>query len=89
MAWIGISDLQFSYSWSAIPPDDARVTGKPDSTVLNRNQGYEVLAFLKRTAKSRDDALKTERMIKQNLPAMTRSHADISRWLSDNWAAHS
>ena len=88
MAWIGISDLQFPYSWNSIPPEDARVTGKPDSTPLNRNAGYEVLAYLKRTSKSRDDALKAERLIKQHLPVMARSHADVSRWLADNWTAH-
>ena len=39
-------DLQFDYQWSAIPPDDARLTGKPDDVLLNRREGYEVLAFL-------------------------------------------
>jgi hypothetical protein len=88
MAWIGINDLQFQYSWTAVPPDDARITGRPDSTLLNRSEGYEVLAFLNRISKSRDGALKAERMIKQHLPGTTRSHANVLQWLIDNWAAH-
>jgi hypothetical protein len=88
MAWLSKSDLQFQYSWSAIPPDDARITGKPDSTLLNRNEGYEVLTFLNRISKNTAGALKGERMIKQHLPGTVRSHANVLQWLIDNWASH-
>jgi hypothetical protein len=88
MALISKSDLQFTYTWSAIPPDDARITGRPDSTFLNRNEGYEVLAFLNRVSKDKAGALKGERMIKQHLPGTTRSHANVLQWLIDNWARY-
>jgi hypothetical protein len=44
MAFLSRQDLKFDYQWSAIPPDDARVTGAPDNLLLNRREGQEVLA---------------------------------------------
>lgn len=90
MALLSTNDLQFQYSWSAIAPDDARVTGVPDSTLLNRNEGYEVLAFLNRLAQAsrwsnKAPALKAERMIKNHLPGSIRSHVNVWQWLVDNW----
>ncbi len=86
---ISKNDLQFKdYSWKAIPPDDARVTGKPDSTLLNRGEGYEVLAFLNRISKTKESALKGERMIKNNLPGVVRSHRNVHQWIVDNWNKH-
>lgn len=87
------SDLQFQYSWTAIPPDDPRVTGKPDSTLLNRGEGYEVLAFINKLAiaygwKQKASGLKTERLIKNNLPGEIRSHANVRQWLVDNWKVY-
>ncbi len=86
MTVINRSQLAFNYVWSAIPPDDARVTGKPDSTLLNRSEGYEMLAFLNRHCDSLIAALKAERMIKQNVPTELRSHANILDWLKRNWS---
>ncbi|MCK9345059.1 MAG: hypothetical protein M0P64_02960 [Candidatus Pacebacteria bacterium] len=84
------SDLEFDYSWTAIAPDDPKVTGKPDSTFLNRNEGYEVLAFINSFAtacdlKQKDSGVKVERLIKKHLPGDTRSHANVKKWLIDNW----
>lgn len=90
MALLSKNDLQFQYSWTAIAPDDARVTGVPDSTLLNRNEGYEVLAFLNRLAQASKwtntaPALKAERMIKSQLPGSIRSHKNVWQWLVENW----
>lgn len=90
MTLLGKNDLQFPYSWTTIAPDDARVTGVPDSTLLNRNEGYEVLAFLNRLAhasnwKNKTSALKAERMIKNHLPGSIRSHKNVWQWLVENW----
>ncbi len=91
MSLLQKSDLKFEYSWTAIPPDDPRVTGKPDSTLLNRGEGYEVLAFINGFAATNDwkqkvSGLKVERMIKKYLPGDTRSHANVRKWLVDNWS---
>lgn len=90
MALLQKSDLQFEYSWTAIAPDDPKVTGTPDSTLLNRGEGYEVLAFINSFAvthsfKQKASGIKVERLIKEHLPGDTRSHANVNKWLVDNW----
>lgn len=84
------SDLKHTYSWTAISPDDPKITGKPDSTLLNRNEGYEVLAFINSFAaannfRQKETGLKIETLIKKHLPGDTRSHANVRKWLVDNW----
>jgi len=88
MAVIGKNDLQFGYSWSAIPPDDPRVTGKADSTFLSRNEGYEVLPFLNHISKTKETALKAERLIQKHLPGTVRSRENVLKWLQDNWNSY-
>lgn len=90
MALMKKGDLANQYSWNAIPPDDPRVAGKPDSTLLNRREGYEVLAFINRFAekhelKQKASGWKIEKMITQHLPGDIRSHANVAQWLVNNW----
>ena len=43
------SDLLYSgYKETAYPGDDPKVTGKPDSTMLNRGEAYEMVYFINR-----------------------------------------
>lgn len=88
MPFLTRSELQYDYQWSAIPPDDARATGAPDNVLLNRREGYEVLAFLNRTSASRDGALKAERLIRNHLPGDVRSRANVLTWLQANWSKY-
>lgn len=93
MNTIDKGDLAYAYSWTAIRGDDARLTGVPDSTLLNRREGYEVLQFINRFCSKhwkppgppKSAALKIERMIRDHLPSDVRSHARVTRWLLDNW----
>jgi hypothetical protein len=84
---ITAQQLQFQYSWSAIPPDDPRVTGHADTTFLNRHEGYEVLPFLNRACTSLAQAQKAERGIRQHLPGNVRSRANVLTWLNANWSS--
>lgn len=84
------TDLQFTYSWTAVSPDDPKYTGIPDSTELNRGEGYEVLAFINAFAVKHDwkqkvSGLKLERMIHRYLPSNLRSHVNVNEWLTTNW----
>jgi hypothetical protein len=81
MAFLSRQDLKFDYQWSAIPPDDARVTGAPDNLLLNRREGQEVLAFLNKTSASEDGALKAERLIRNHLPGEVRGRKNVLDWL--------
>lgn len=94
MPLLSKTDLKYTYSWTAIAPDNPKVTGVPDSTLLNRGEGYEVLAFINRFAnthsfKQKASGLKTERLIKEHLPGDTRSHKNVSKCLVDNWNNYS
>lgn len=98
MATITANDLRYSYSWKAIAGDDPRQTGKPDSVLLNRNEGYEVLAFINAFCARHTwnpgphatvaEALKVERLIKTKLPGEIRSRQHIDAWLVSNWQAN-
>lgn len=92
MGLLSKSDLQYEdeYSWTAIDNDNPKITGVPDSTLLNREEGYEVLAFINRFAvkhsfKQKISGLKVETMIHDHLPEDTRSHANVEKWLVANW----
>lgn len=89
MALLSASDLKNTYSETAISPDDPKATGQPESTLLNRNELYEVLPFLNRMAvkqgwTSKSEGLKAERMIRLFVPSDQRSHAHVAKWIIDN-----
>jgi hypothetical protein len=85
------ADLNLKYDWTAaVENDDAKVTGKPDSTLLNRHEGYEVLPFFNRymTGKNwttKSTLNKLEDSLRNDVPGTTRSHANIKKWLDDNF----
>ena len=91
MALISKSDLYYKdYKWTAYPYDNPKVTGKPDSTLLNKHEGYEILYFINAFAEKHDfkkigSATKTEKMIRNELPSTIRSQEKIVLWLEDNW----
>lgn len=90
MTLLAKSDLKFTYSWTAVKPDNPKITGEPDSAELNRHEGYEILDFLNRLATAsswttKDPALKAERLIHDKLPANVRSRQHVWQWLVDHW----
>ncbi len=92
MALLTKSDLQFKdYSWTVYKDDDPEVTGKPDSTLLNRMEGYEVLPFINRLAdewnfKQKESGLKIERMIRQRKGIQgDNSHKTVKEWIREEW----
>lgn len=90
MALFTKSDLKYEYSWTALSGDNPKITGEPDSTLLNRNEGYEMLYFINKFAeknrwqkKSSGEIL--EKMIKEKVPSDIRSQVNIERWIKENW----
>lgn len=48
MALITKSDLHYNdYSWTSYTGDNPKIKGEPDSTLLNRKEGYEILILHK------------------------------------------
>jgi hypothetical protein len=86
------SDLKLHYSWTASAENDnAKITGFPDNVLLDRHEGYEVLPFLNRymTEKAWSSLSTLNRLedaLRDRLPGSIRSHANIRKWLNDNFS---
>jgi hypothetical protein len=86
------SDLIYSdeYSWTVIDNDNPKVTGDPDKTLFNRNEGYEVLYLINKIAeinglKQISSGQKIEKMIHDHLPSNIRSQKNVTDWIEKNW----
>lgn len=82
-------DLQYDYSWTAYGSDDPKVSGEPDSTLFNRQEGYEVLYLINKMAEIHDlksiaSGQKMERMIKDKLPGSIRGQEKVKKWIANN-----
>lgn len=82
------SDLFYmDYKWTAYPSDDPKVTGAPDSTLLNRHEGYEVLYFINRfDLPTKATGEKMEKMIRNELPSNVRKQVEVLDWIIENWS---
>lgn len=83
-------DLIYEYSWTVAEDDDPKITGKPDSTLLNRSEGYEVLYFINAFAEIHDfinkkTGKKIETMLQEHVPGNIRSQENIKNWITINW----
>jgi len=91
MSLISKADLFYkNYSWTVLSGDNPKITGEPDSTLLNRGEGYEVLYFINKLAKIHDfklksSAVKIEKMIREEVPGKLRSQQNIKTWIEQNW----
>lgn len=78
------------YKWTAYPSDDPKVTGKPDSTYLNRGEGYEMVYFIDRYMKSKDWKHKDigqsiEKFLRKSKSG-SQSHADWIKELNKDFS---
>jgi hypothetical protein len=91
MALITKTDLYYSdYSWTVLNGDNPKITGEPDSTLLNRKEGYEILYFVNKFCelnelKQKASATKVERMIRAEVPNDIHSQKNIKEWIEKNW----
>ncbi len=91
MALIKKADLIYTdYSWTVLNSDNPKITGKPDSTLLNRKEGYEILYFINKFAeihelKTKESAEKIEKKIRHEVPTAIHSQEKIETWIINNW----
>ncbi len=91
MALITKSDLHYNdYSWTSYTGDNPKIKGEPDSTLLNRKEGYEILYFINKFSeihklKEKSSATKIEKMIRNEVPSNLRSQQNIKEWIEINW----
>jgi len=84
-------DLVYTdYKWTAYPTDDPRITGKPDSTYLNRGEGYEIVYFIDRYMRAnnwsnKNTGQKIEKFLKTSKSGK-QSHTDWRKELSNNFS---
>ncbi len=83
------SDLQRRYNWSADGGDNPKLTGNPDSSLLDRTEGYEVLYMIQRlmdlwNLKNIASGHKIEDKI-HSCPTNLRSQENVQRWIHENW----
>lgn len=83
------SDLQRRYNWSADGGDNPKLTGNPDSSLLDRTEGYEVLYMIQRlmdlwNLKNITSGQKIEDTI-HSCPTNLRSQENVQRWIHENW----
>ncbi|MDD5229474.1 MAG: hypothetical protein PHN45_09125 [Methylococcales bacterium] len=94
-------DPKYKYKWNVTGGDEKQYIGHPDKDELNRHEGDEVIYFIdslqflshsyeKGTEKIeqmvRQNLLKAERMIRQDLPSNLHSREKVVEWLRDNWS---
>lgn len=84
------SDLKFSYSWVAVSNDNPKFFGKPDNTLFNRNEGYEVLYLINKFAEmyslhKKSSGIHMEYLIHNYLPSNCRNQEDVCAWVYTNW----
>ena len=89
MTLVTRADLRQIYNWTPLPHDDPKVSGVPDATLVDRNEGYEILFLIEATIgawglSTKDDGLKIERLI-HKVPPYIRSQASIINWVCKNW----
>ncbi len=85
------SNLMYTYRWTTIANDNPKVTGTPDTTIFNRNEGYEVIYLLNKLTElwkweNISFCIKLEKMIKEDLPSNIRSQKNVKEWLASNWS---
>jgi len=90
MSFTKANMLYNHYSWTALPGDNPKISGVPDSTLFNRNEGYEVLYLINRfmtdnNLKNVESGQKIERMIRTGLPGDVRGQKNVVEWLVKNW----
>lgn len=83
------ADLKRSYQWTTTQ-DDSTLRGEPDSSLFNRNQGWEVLYLANKFAQKKGLSTvaslhRLEDLFADKLPSNLRSQANVYQWLDGNW----
>ncbi|MEO0037044.1 MAG: hypothetical protein RIQ59_255 [Bacteroidota bacterium] len=91
MTLITKSELFYNdYLWTTYSNDNPKITGEPDSTLLNRKEGYEILYFINKLSeihklKAKSSVVKIEKMIRNEVPTILHSQENIKKWIENNW----
>lgn len=89
MSLLTRTDLRYTYNWRPIPREDSRIAGIPNSTLFNRNEGFEVLWLInffaqKKGITDKEIGFQLEKIIKEKLPLNLRNQTHVIEWLEQN-----
>lgn len=78
--------LYTDYTWSNYPPNDARVSGKPDGTSFNKGEGNEVVYLVNKMMTLLDyrfttSGNKMEKLIHDELPGDFTTQEQVFAWV--------
>lgn len=84
------SDLIFKYNWRHDKDDNPLLINFPDSDLLDRNEGYEVLYFIRKIMDKYqltqiNSGKVIEILIHEYLPGSIRSQKNVEKFITDNW----
>lgn len=86
------SQMKYQYKWTAkADHDNPKFIGGSDHALLNREEGYEMLYFIRSIAKTWnwiDNAssyVNLERIIQEEVPSNVRSHTNIKNWIAQHY----
>jgi hypothetical protein len=89
------ADMKYNYKWTTINGDNPKVSGEPDSTLLSRAEGYEMLYFINKCGENwkwygndKNAYRKLEKMIQTIVPSTIRSQSGIKQWIEQNHEAY-
>ncbi|MCP1289831.1 hypothetical protein NK214_06460 [Chromobacterium sp. S0633] len=102
MSSISANELSgnYQYSWQAVPGDNPKITGTPDSNLLSTTEGYEVIDFINGFLKNNinppvsvQTRLPTAHKIEKMIHLAKGKVADHKRstyvtWIVNNWSNH-
>jgi hypothetical protein len=77
------------YKWTVYPVNDPRVSGKPDNTPFNREEGNEVVFLINKLMilwdyRFHTSGNKMEKLIREQLPAEILTQEEVQKWLKEN-----
>jgi len=83
------SDLQKTYSWAVDGGDNPNLKGEPDSSLLDRTEGYEVLYMINKLMDAWNiTTLAGGHKIENKIhacPTTMRSQIHVKDWIDKNW----
>ncbi len=77
------------YTWSNYPPNDPRVSGKPDHTGFNKSEGNEVVYIVNKMMALLDYRFtntgnKMEKLIHDKMPPEIDTQEKVHEWVKGN-----
>ncbi|MDD2466425.1 MAG: hypothetical protein PHI97_20690 [Desulfobulbus sp.] len=83
-------DLVYEYSWSKYDPKDPKVSGVPDTTEFNKNEGEQVAYLINYLTEHlawsvEEFGAKVEKLIHERLPEKKISQTETIHWIKENW----